>query len=790
MWINGTRIGAQNSLGTAHVYELGATAPPGEHRLTIRVDNRLHIDVGPNAHSVSDHVQTNWNGIIGRLELQATDPVWMADAQVHPDPANSQCRISLTVGNQTDSATKERVHLRLNDKQVADREVDVPVGGTIVEFQVEVDPALNRWDEFEPNLHHLDVDLAGRGSVRCRFGFREFSTQGTQFAINGRPTFLRGTHDAGVFPMTGYPATDVEAWRRVFQIIRTHGLNHVRYHSWCPPEAAFLAADELGFYLQVECGIWANQGATIGDGGEIDRWLHEETGRILKAYGNHPSFVMLTHGNEPSGDHHAEFLRNWVTYCKSAHGTRQLFTAGANYPCIPENQFQNPSGLQQHGWGQGIESRINRLPPDTEFDYRAWVDDYTVPVISHEIGQWCAYPNVKEIDKYTGFLKARNFEIFKETLERRGMGPLAEAFLQASGRWQTACYRHEIEGQLRTKGLGGFVLLDLHDFPGQGTALVGMLDAFWESKGYMRADEFRRYCSPTVLLARMSQRTWTLRDEFTATIQVANYGRGTVRNAQVAWDIQSLDGHCCDTGVFPRVDMDTGSLTTVGTVHWQLKNAEVPAKYQLVTRMSGTSIENSWEFWVFPAEKDVTPPPGVMVSNRLGDLEWLHLGDGGTLLLLPNPDTVPTPVQMGFSPIYWNTAWTINQAPHTLGLLCDPHHPALRLFPTESHTNWQWWEILHRSAAMLLNNLPDELIPIVQPIDDWHHNRKLGLIFEAQVRNGKVLVCSADLQTDLDERPVARQFLCSLLSYTGSDEFAPSVELTPHAVKKTIDRSR
>jgi len=788
VWLDGTKIGECDSLATPHVFEFGKHATPGKHRLTLRVDNRIRIDVGPNAHSVSDHIQTNWNGIIGRLELQATDKIWIEDIQVYANLREHRARVVLTLGNKTGRVQASVLTLQMPGATATHR-CEIGLEADVVEVELPVTAPVTRWDEFTPELNELRVSLATGDQVVRTIGWRDFGTQGTQFTINGRPTFLRGTHDAGIFPLTGYPAMDVEAWRRIFRIVREHGLNHVRFHSWCPPEAAFQAADEIGMYLQVECGIWANQGATIGDGGLLDSWLYAETDRILRTYGNHPSFVMMAHGNEPAGARHVEYLREWVLWCQSRGDARRLYTCAANYPSLPENQFQNPSGPQQHSWSQGVQSRLNGQPPTTDFDYREWVEKYAVPVISHEIGQWCAYPNFGEIAKYTGLLRAKNFEIFRESLTANGMGDQARDFLAASGKLQVLCYRHEIEGQLRTSRFGGFVLLDLHDFPGQGSALVGMLDAFWESKGYLQPEEFRRFCGPTVLLARMPKRVWTTTEEFWAEIEVAHYEAESKQAATVSWQIQDAAGRICANDRLAISALPTGAVSSLGKVFYSFANCSVPAKYRLCVRLDGSAVENDWEFWVFPAAKDVPIPAEIMVSHRLGDVEWLHLGRGGRLLLLPDPAAIPTPVQIGFSPIYWNTAWTINQPPHTLGLLCDPAHPALAQFPTESHSNWQWWEVIHRGAAMVLDGLPAGLRPIVQPIDDWHHNRRLGLVFEAQVNGGRLLVCSADLRNDMDQRPVARQFLRSLLAYMASDQFAPLVELTPQSIKRVIGRS-
>ena len=117
------------------------------------------------------------------------------------------------------------------------------------------------------------------------------------------------------------------------------------------------------------------------------------------------------------------------------------------------------------------------------------------------------------------------------------------------------------------------------------------------------------------------------------------------------------------------------------------------------------------------------------------------------------------------------------QAPHTLGILCDPADLIFADFPTEYHSNWQWWDIVSRSGAMILDNLPANFRPMVQPIDTWHINRKLGLVFEAKVGAGKLVVCSIDLENDLDKRPVAKQFRYSLLKYMNSADFAPADSL-------------
>jgi hypothetical protein len=350
---------------------------------------------------------------------------------------------------------------------------------------------------------------------------------------------------------------------------------------------------------------------------------------------------------------------------------------------------------------------------------------------------------------------------------------------------QTLCYREEIEASLRTPGQGGFSLLGLNDFPGQGTALVGVLDVFWEEKGYVTPEQWRRFCGPTVLLARMPSRVCLAGQRMAVHIELSHFGPEDIRAAAV-WQLVDDTDTVAAEGTCAPQSCATGDLYSLGEISLALPDTERAVPYRLIVRLPEQGIENDWPIWVYPDRTPAEPPSGVLLSHRLGDVEWLHLQRGGTLVLSPEPSSVPTPAQIGFTGVYWNTAWTINQPPHTLGLCCDPAHPALRGFPNEGHTDWQWWDVLHHSAAMRIDELPRELEPVVQVVDDWNHNRRLALVFEAQAAGGRLLVCSADLRHDLEHRPATRQLRESLLAYAASEAFSPSVEVTPQAIKRII----
>ena len=816
-WLDGTELrpaepGGSLSLSTPHVYVLDGGWQPGAHTLTLRVDNRMIINVGPNSHSMSDHTQTDWNGVIGQITMQAAAPVWIEEVQVYPNVAERSARVAVRVGNALGQPGMARLTLWAHPYG---KGLDLPEDPDPLTVEIALDPQETSaevvyplgdgamvWNEFHPLLYRLEVSLeatAARQSFTDRrevtFGLREIRVDGTQLAINGKRIFLRGTLECCIFPRTGYPPTDVEAWKRILRVARGYGLNQLRFHSYCPPEAAFQAADEMGFYYQVECASWANQGACLGEGDALDAWLYEEGRRIITAYGNHPSFVMMAYGNEPGGKFE-EYLTDWVTYWKR-RDPRRVYTSGAGWPAIEANQYHNVPAPRVQAWGEELNSRINALPPETLTDYTSYVQKAQKPVVSHEIGQWCVYPNFAEIDKYTGHLQAKNFEIFRESLEKNSMGDQAQDFLIASGKLQVLCYKEDIESALRTPGFAGFHLLDLHDFPGQGTALVGVLDPFWEEKGYVTGAEYSRFCNAIVPLARLAKRSWLEGETFHAEIDIANFYR-PLTGVTPAWSLTGADGQIAASGTLPMQDIPLGNTAAgggpirLGSVDVDLRGLAAPQKLVFIVRLPGMNnpnsvpVENDWDVWLFPAALDTAAPPEVLVTGALDEAARQRLAQGGRVLLLLPPEQVKTESKIGFSSMFWNVEWTGYQAPHTLGILVDPQHPVFNAFPTERHSNWQWWELIHGSAAMHIDSLPRGLRPLVQPIDAWANNRRLALLFEARLGAGRLMVASMDLEKDLDRRPVARQLRQSILQYMQSPSFAPQQELTAEEISKLI----
>ncbi len=802
VWVDDKYAGMQNSLGTPHEHDLSSLFTPGKHRISILVDNRIKdINPGINAHSITDHTQTNWNGIIGEIKLITQPQTAITEIKLFPNIENKTVKAHITISNSLENSITGIVKLSAKSKidksnsfSLLKREINITPGENTFELEYKIGDNVKLWDEFNPNLYFMNVVLStdeGVDKKSVQFGMCSFETKGTRFTVNGRPTFLRGTLECAVFPKTGYPATDLEEWTRILKTIKAHGLNHIRFHSWCPPEAAFNAADELGIYLQVECSSWANMGVKIGDGKPLDKWIYKESESIIKNFGNHPSFCLFAYGNEPSGKHYRKYLSDFLRYWK-AKDNRRVYTGSSGWSFLEENDYNNSGGPRIQHWTDGLNSIINAFPPKTTYDWRDIISKWNKkPYVSHEIGQWCAYPDFKEIKEYSGVLKAKNFEIFRETLENNHMGELADSFLLASGKLQALCYKADIEAALRTPGFAGFQLLGLSDFPGQGTALVGVLNAFWEEKGYITPKQYSRFCNSTVPIARLKKRVFTNDETFNAEIEVSSFEEEPLKSITPTWKITGKDNKTLWSGELPQVDILTDNCQSLGEVSVSLNSINKPQK--LTLEVSTGNYTNSWDFWVYPAFQPTIIPSEsnnttkVKVTQKLNQKTIEFLKNGGTVILTPPKGSVNTKfggdIGVGFSSIFWNTSWTNGLKPHTMGILCNPNHPALSEFPTEYHSNWQWWDAMSHSNAIILDSFPVKLQPIVRVIDDWFKNRRLALIFEAKVGNGKLIVSGIDLLTNIENRPEAKQMLYSLKKYAASSSLNPTVELTVEQIK-------
>ncbi len=809
IWIDGKEVGANNDISTAQQYDLSSYLFPGTHTVAILVDNGKQAvpeKVYGSSHAYSASTQTNWNGIIGDFYLESVPLCGIDDIQLYPDVAKKVVTARVTLRNPDKGAGKGILSFYAEawntDKQHKTPVQTVEVDWTKPEQELELalgDKAL-LWSEFTPSLYRFSVSLKTDQSVdteQATFGLRDFKTKGRQFTMNGKTTFLRGKHDACVFPLIAHTAMDVETWRHYFQVAKQYGINHYRFHSWCPPEACFEAADIEGIYLQPELPIWGNIDI---DDTELCDYLLKEGRNLHRAYSNHASFVMFGLGNEMSGEEGLAMLIQ--TFKKEDN--RHIYSSGSNNYLGFKGKQANEDYFTTCRVGREGDKQfntharasfsfadaydggyLNHTYPNSEMDFSSANLLCDVPIISHETGQFQVYPNYEEIKKYTGVLKPRNFEIFKKRLEEAGMINLAYDFMMASGKWSALLYRADIEMNLRTPEWGGFQLLDLQDYPGQGSAYVGILDAFMESKGLIAPEEWRHFCSEVVPLFCTEKFCWTNDEALTGEVEIANYSESDLNSKQLSWTLTDSKQQVLDKGVLP-LQVKQGELAKVGTLKPAIASVRKAEKVTLALSIDGTPYRNDYSLWIYPAaDKEVAPSEDICVTDDL-DAHLKYLTEGGKVLWFPSKDKHKDQTVGGlFQTDYWNYRMfrTICEnldrpvSPGTLGILTDPGHPALADFPTEFHTNWQWFPIIKQSYPMILDRLSDDYRPIVQVIDNVERNHKLGLLFEFKVGNGKLLVCMSDLKA-VQDKPEARQFYRSILEYMESSAFAPSYSLS------------
>jgi hypothetical protein len=437
-------------------------------------------------------------------------------------------------------------------------------------------------------------------------------------------------------------------------------------------------------------------------------------------------------------------------------------------------------------------ARLNTQTPSTNFDFSYPVSQIDMPIVSHEIGQYQIYPNYTEIDKYTGVVDARNLEVFKQRLKEKGMGQLDSAFQKASGAWSALCYKAEMEAAIRTNGFGGFQLLDLQDFPGQGTALVGILDAFMDSKNVISAEKWRQSCNDVTLLLMFDKYCWTNNETFTAKLKIANYSnkemKGTIR-----WTASNTDGTTLNDGTIDNPGIKTGKLKNAGAIELPLASIEKASAINIHIEINETNYNNDYTIWVYPPAKQ-EETADVFIASTLDSLTMNMLKTGRKVLLMPSEEIADSNVVDGhFPPEFWNYGMfkQISEnvgkpvSPGTLGLLMNPGHPVFNHFPTDYHTNWQWFSLVKASNPLKLNFTIHSYLPIIQVIDNLERNNKYGFLFEFNVEDGKLMVCMANLKNIMD-KPEAAQFYRSIIKYMESDAFQPKNTIETEVLKKHL----
>ncbi len=785
VYIDGMELSCQDALGTPHYHHVGQL-DPGEYKLTILVNNEMIHNIGDKGHAYGSYTQSIWNGIIGRIEMNSYDPFRITSTQVFSSLEKDELHLKIDHSAQknTSANVSYEIFPLYSDLAVLTnaKKYGIKAGKPLI-IKVQNQGKLKKWSEFTPQVYILKLRMETgdyTAHYETEFGYCQISKSRSKILVNDSPVFLRGNLDCVHFPLTGYPSCNVDDWVRIFETYKEYGLNHARFHSWCPPEAAFRAANRVGIYLQVEASIWIDwwmstdmiargrpemdtQGHPKGLGYDPDRdqFVISEMNRVVQEYANHPSFTMFCIGNE-LGNSDFEVMKTWVSELKQKD-PRKLYAVSTARTITEVDDYNATHYIKGLGSTRGLRGT------HTNWDFDTVYSKMNIPIIAHEIGQWPVYPQWSEIAKYQGVLKARNLEGFMEVSKRNGIGHQDVEFAKASGALNQIMYKYETESFLRTASCAGVQLLSMQDYQGQGEALIGWLDAFWDSKEITTPIKFRRHFNTVVPLLRMDKFIWKGNEEFTARVQLAQYGASAI-TASCEWEIAGTN-KVYASGQFDERTFAMGTLTDIGEIKFNLSEVQKSEKLTVRVGLPGFPYENQWDIWIYPDISGTDQKSEILISEELNDQTKKVLDEGGKVLLLAHElGTEETSVLAHFYPLYWSLTFFPGQGKTCIGLLVQNNHPAFDDFPTSFHSDWQWESISGEAKGFILNDLPPSYQPIAQPIDDFHRNNKLGSIFEFAVGNGKMLVCGYNLKADL---PVAQQLKHSLLNYMDSKEFAP-----------------
>lgn len=759
VWLDGVCLGSCDSLCGKHKY-LFEGPEAGTHEMVIRVNNTDYPTGG--GHMTSKDTQTNWNGITGEISLELGD-VLLLNVTAAPCKDLRSMRVTADVtGMQNGVATVEVEGYPSLEVPVKDGRIDA-----IYSFAHQ--PPL--WDEFHPNLLKVRVK-AEEAEKTISFGMRWFSTQGRKLLLNGREIFLRGKHEGLVFPLTGHAPTDVESWLKVLNTAKEYGINHYRCHTCCPPEAAFAAADQLGIYLEPELPFWGTVAAP-GEEGYNEKeqdYLIQEGFNILRCFGHHPSFMMLSLGNElwgsperldemlvgfrayrqdklyTSGSNNFQFVPRVLphedVFCGVRLDRERLFRGSYAMCDAPQGHVQLTEPESVHNYDEiiapGQVEAAGQTGGRTLIQYGTGVKEVEaqagdaliprVPVVSHEIGQYTFYPDFGEMEKYTGPLKPRNFEEFAKRLKAKGLYDKHESYFRSAGRLAVDCYRRELETALRSRELSGFQLLDLQDFPGQGTALVGVLNAMMESKGLVTPQEWRCFCDSCVVLGCMERFVLADGDEVKLGVMVSETNPER-RHSQVVCSLQE-DGTVLRTCAL-EVPKATGRLTDCGMVSFGRVEADKPRRL-LVRLELEDGTWNEYPLWVFPKGMAKITREGIEADGRKARfVTCVEDARPGDIVIPEREGKLPAEYCTDFwcYPMFRSISESMGRKVPvgTMGLCIDPQHPALRGFPAEEYTTPPWYRMLAHAHCEVLDQ-PERMA--VEMIDNVERCRRMGILYE------------------------------------------------------------
>lgn len=860
VYLDGEEISSyeEQTISTPHVFEL--TGHEGIHRLRVESDNSypgLPHDAIVYSSAATDETQTNWNGLLGYIRLREENKSFLSQVCVYPKKDGCELRVELDVdAPKNDMVTENEYIISVLLESLALEEpyytsMGFFYGKNTLSIHAKLSEDAQKWDEYESHLYDLKATIrmltmeefeaerkeyaafedkdkidvtkinTNRGTLLDEktvcFGIRTFGDDGYgHLSLNGRRIFLRSEANCAEFPETGYIPMEKEAWKNILQTYKDYGINMVRFHSHCPPEAAFFAADEMGILMQPELSHWDPKHAFEFD--ESFSYYQKELRQIIKALANHPSFVMLTFGNElHCGALGTSRMHKMLQDAKKQDPTRLYANASnahyGNEGCDEESDFYasqsfynyrirgtlagNPETPEEAAKVDAYEKAngklakvnikgyINNQYPNakTNFDetLRKIREQYKKPVFSFEVGQFEVLPDFDELAHFKGISDPANYRRIQRMVREKGLEPVWKKYVEATGELSRLCYREEIEAAMRTKDLSGISLLGLQDFPGQGTALVGMLDSHLEPKpfDFAKPEKFRAFFKEQLVLVGLEKYTYEEGETLCADVQIANYGK-TDCAGDLEWtlwaympneELDSVRKVAVKSGHMSAVSCPKGTLSKAGTLKIELNNKiTAPVRCDLTVKIA--DAVNSYPIWIYKSELPKCPE-SVYETTKLDLQAKKVLDNGGIVYYSPKSEesSFHNSIRAQFSTDFWSVG-TFGRQEGAMGQLIQKDHLLFKEFPTESHTNWQWWPMANQRAVILPDTVKQPFDAIITEMDSYAFLRPMAQLFECRVGNGKLLYSTLGLQ-DLQQYPEGKALLRSIYKYLDLETFAP-----------------
>ncbi len=795
IWIDDKYVGNTSGLVTAHKYDISSFVKAGtEHTLTILIDNRDTFYLSTYGHSYTNESQTIWNGIVGDISLKVNEKVNISEMLIITETDNKSVLLKGKI--KSENCAKVKVDFSINDESfvVCEDSITIDISESVQSFEhrINIDKEVVAWDEFTPKLYSLASKVFVEDKFVSEkvetFGFRKVTTKDRDILLNNNKIYLRGNLECCVHPLTGYPPCDVDYWTKIFETVKEYGMNHIRYHSNCPPEAAFIAADKVGVYLQVEGPVWLDTWfMALGSHQEHYEFMPLEAERIMRAYSNHPSFVIFCNGNEFRGDF--SILHNIV---ESSRKIRPdiIYTLTSNYDRELDPEDDIFIAVEADKKGMRGNRFFEKMATTILTDYSGAVESRNIPLVAHEGGQYAVYPNVLEIPKYNGNLEPINFMAIRDDLEKKNISHMVEKFVKASGDFSARLYKEEIESYMRTIDYAGFQILGIQDFPGQCTATIGLLDSFWDSKGLITPQWFKQFCNDVVLLIRSDKRIYNSKEKFSAEVMVNQFSNKDIVNDRIVYKLLYND-KVIGSGVFENDRLECHRQIIVGmTKEIDLSVFDRPTQLKFVVELENSQYRNDWDIWVFPeidekrADESINKY-GIKVYDAWSEEVETMLEKGEKVLLIPKREAfVNRPTYDGsFYPVFWSPVFFKKKIP--CGFYTNKEHKAFGHFVTGEYSNYQWFNLLKTSYNFDVDNLPKDFTPIVETVPNYYFNHRMTNLIEAKVGKGVLMICSLQLD-ELNDYNEAKWFKYSLVEYLGNVNSSEVQEISMKMAREII----